>query len=349
VELLAIDYRNPAFSIAMLLIVIATVALIDHLWGIVKQKRQARALNSFLSRFEGVHPATDYKDVLKMQPDSVGALLLLASIYFKSGEYSESMKIYIALLEIISDKPIRITVMNHLARVYYKAGFLQRSRDILLESLKLKARNQEALRLLLIVYEQMREYKPAQEALAALNELGDDVSLESAFLEANRVIHDAFLSVEKRCDMLKDLLAREPFLARVAINFLFAHNPKEAWKALKEEWLADLVDCFWELEKGKFDPLEAIKYPLLEELYTAKGWLESAKQSSIFEFDLMIRLGAQRQIATIEFEYRCEHCLSLFPVHFYRCPNCLRLGCAKAEAVISKNTAALDEDSANFY
>jgi lipopolysaccharide biosynthesis regulator YciM len=329
----------------MLLIVIAVTALIDHLSGLYKERRQSKKLSNFLSRFEGAKRSKDYKNVLELQPDSVNALILLTNIYYKSGDFAESIKICLALLDILTDENERVFVMTRLAGAYYKAGFLQRSRDILLESLRLKNRNLDALKLLLVIYEQMKEYKSALDVLTALRELEEDVLMEREFIQANIVISDALLSAEKKFEALRKMQDRSPFLHRLVAEFMFSHDHIEAWSAIKSERLIDTIDIFWFLPRKRYIENEALKHPLLRELYTAKGWQNSAAESGIFEFDLLIRLKENKPIVDVEFEYRCEKCYSLFPMHFYRCPKCQKLGVAAVEMILAKKSAPLRNDA----
>lgn len=348
-EFLVIDYRHPVFSIATLLLLVAAVALANHWWGVLRRRDQEKKLSRFLSRFESEKRAKDYKDVLKVQPDSVDSLLLLGSIYHKSGEYNEAMRIYLALLDILAEKSVRVDVMTLLGRTYFKAGFLQRSRDILLESLKIKARNPEALELLLIIYEQMREYGHALEVLDALEELDRDVHKARAFVKASHTVFNAALSDEKKEAALLELWAGAPFLSRQVLEFLFAHRPEAAWRHVLPGHIRAAIDLFWYLPREKLNEKEALKYPLLSELYTAKGWLQTAAKSDLFELDVLIQLGEKRAIAGLGFEYLCSHCLATLPLYFHRCPNCLAVGSAQVELVLSPNTGGTVEDSANFY
>ncbi|MGE4294235.1 MAG: tetratricopeptide repeat protein [Campylobacterales bacterium] len=348
-EFLVIDYRHPVFSIVMLLLLVAAVALANHWWGVLRRRDQERKLSRFLSRFEAEKRAKDYKDVLKVQPDSVDSLLLLASIYYKSGEYNEAMRIYLALLDILAEKSIRVDVMTLLGRTYHKAGFFQRSRDILLESLKIKARNPEALELLLVIYEQMREYAKALEVLEALEELDRNVQKERAFVMASHAVHNAALSDEKKEQALLQLWEQYPFLSRQVLEFLFAHNPQAAWRHVNNERARLVADLFWYLPKEKFDENEALKHPFLAELYSAKGWVNATQKSAIFELDILIQLGSKRSIATLEFEHLCGRCLATYPLYFHRCPNCFAVGSARTEPVLAQNTGGDLEVSASFH
>ncbi|MDR1450759.1 MAG: hypothetical protein LBI57_00255 [Helicobacteraceae bacterium] len=351
-EFLAIDYRHPAFSAAMLLLVVATVAFLDHLLNFSRKKRQAKKLTRFLSRFDSANSGKDYKALLTLQPDSFDSLMLLADINFKSGQYAESIHILLALLEIVVDKSRRVEAMTRLGRSYHKAGFYQRSRDILLESLKLKARNEEALELLLAIYEQTKEYNRALETLDALEELDGERSLERSLLKAKAIENDPLLSAEKKGAALIELSKKEPRLFRLAFEFTLEHNPQNVWRVIDEERIPDALDLFWRMPKDRFIESEALKYPLLRELYAAKGRTDSATNSAIFEFDALIKLGAHKTIADLEFEYRCSGCMASFPVHFTRCPNCQSAEGARVELILTKSAKSDKErydQSANFY
>ncbi|MDR0665175.1 MAG: tetratricopeptide repeat protein [Helicobacteraceae bacterium] len=351
-EFLAIDYRHPAFSAAMLLLVVAAVAILNHFVAASKKRRQERKLTRFLSGFDSIGGGKDYRALLASQPDSFDSLMLLADICFKSGQYAESIHIYLALLEIAEDKPRRIEAMTRLGKSYHKAGFYQRSRDILLESLKLKARNKEALELLLIIYDQTKEYNRALEVADALEEFGLDYAKERSFLKAKAIKNDPLLSDKKREAALIALQKEEPRLFAAVFEFVLTHNPANVWRIIDADRIIDAIDLFWRLPKASFNENEALKYPLLRELYTAKGWLDAASESAVFEFDLLIRLGENRALADLSFEYRCPRCAASLPIRFLRCPNCQRAEIARVESTLVKNAKNDGENydaSANFY
>ncbi|MDR2152648.1 MAG: hypothetical protein LBO72_07495 [Helicobacteraceae bacterium] len=351
-EFLAIDYRHPAFSVAMLLLFVAAVAILNHLVVASRKKRQERKLARFMSGFDWAGGGKDYKALLTSQPDSFNSLMLLADIYFKSAQYAESIHIYLALLDMTADKSLRIEAMTRLGGSYHRAGFYQRSRDILLESLKLKARNQEALELLLIIYEQTKEYNRALEVIDALEEFGLDYAKERSFLKVKAVENDPFLSGEKKEATLMELQKEDPRLFAAVFEYVLTHNPKNVWRVIDADRVGDALDLFWRMPEAYFDESEALKYPLLRELYTAKGRLSAASESAIFEFDALIKLGDEKAIADLTFEYRCPRCAASFPMRFSRCPNCHRAEIAQVKPVLIKNAKGDKTDydvSANFY
>jgi tetratricopeptide (TPR) repeat protein len=336
----------------MLLLTIAVVAILDHLINASRKKRQKRKLERFLSRFDSANIGKDYKALLTLQPDSLNSLTLLAAIYFKSGQYAESIHIYLALLEIATDKTLRIEAMVLLGKSYHKAGFYQRSRDVLLEALKLRARNSDALELLLVIYEQTKAYVSALEILDALEEMGKDVGKERSLLKAKSIAEDRLLSIDARYEALRELLKEDSRLFRLVFEFALVNFPQAAWRTIDEARVADAKDIFWRMPKASFDENEALKHRPLAELYSAKGWINAANESSVFEFDALIKLGEHKTIADLEFEYRCERCMASFPAHFYRCPSCQSAIGARIEPILVKNIKddkESYENSANFY
>ncbi len=348
-EFLFIDHRHPLFSVVMLLLVIAVVALANHWWGLLRRRDQDRKLSRFLSRFEADRKARDYKSVLSLQPDSTDSLMLLASIYYKSGEYSEAIRIYLALLEILANKSVRVDVMVLLGRTYYKAGFMKRSRDILIDAIRIKARNPDALALLLVIYEQMREFTAALEVLEALEELGRDVSRTRAFLQAGAIVSNAALSDEHKREQLLALWQKAPFLSRQVLEFFFNTHVGEAWRQVDEARAKAAMDLFWQLPRDRFNETEARKHPFLRELYTAKGWIDAASESELFEFSVLIALGEKRQMADLEFEYVCGECMGEYPLYFHRCPGCAAVGSARVQPILTSRSEGGHEASAAFY
>lgn len=345
-EFLVIDFRHPLFSIAMILLIVAVVAVANHWAQLLKAQKEDRKLARFLERFNTKKEAKSYREILQVEPNSVDSLMLLASIYLKSGDYNEAIAIYVALMEIAEDKSTKIEIMTLLAQTYFKAGFYKRSRDVLLDTIKLRARNAEALKLLLVIYEHMREHKKALDVIESLEELGVDESKSRAMIEASLIVRDESLDIEDKTAKLMTLKKSAPFLEREVLEFLFQHNPKLAWKeAVKTDPFKNL-DLFWRIS----DPdLEAVRYSTqLSEIYSAKKLGDFTRSSEIFELDILIKLP-EANLADLEFEYICSECLTSHPLYFSRCSACFASKSAKVSWSITKGFSPSDENSANFY
>ena len=87
-----------------------------------------------------------------------------------NSDFEKSLDIYNELLKV-DDGSNTIELMYLLGRTYFKAGFLERAKQIFLNILKNNPRTPEALKYLLLVYEYMRDYKSAFEVLEPLDEL----------------------------------------------------------------------------------------------------------------------------------------------------------------------------------
>lgn len=346
-DFLFIEYRDPLFSIIMLLLVVFVVSYANYLWGVFRKKDGEKRLGRFLQGFQPGKKSEEYKEVLYTRPDSLHSLALLASVYSRSGEYDEAVRIYLALLDFCRDKEEKTELMFRLGKTYYKAGFLQRSREILLQALERKARNPEALELLAVIGQRMKKYDEAAEALAALQEMGRDTSRERAALEGLKIVEGA---PEGKTEKLLALYREHPFLERMVFETLFATDRKAAWENLPQEGLENLIDLFWQLDRKQVEMERAERIPFLAQLYTAKGWSESAQDSPVFELDVLIKMGKARESADLGFEYACEKCRSLFPLPFVRCPSCMAAGTVRVQPVLAKkNLGGAVEESANFY
>ncbi|EEU7220866.1 hypothetical protein HEJ68_001846, partial [Campylobacter jejuni] len=89
-----------------------------------------------------------------------------------------------------------------LAKVYFKAGFLERAKEVLLQALKLRPRNIQALKLLKIVYLKLRSYKENLELLECLFELNEDVQKEYDFIKALELCTFNITDEEKKKKLL---------------------------------------------------------------------------------------------------------------------------------------------------
>lgn len=85
-----------------------------------------------------------------------------------------------------------------MAKVYFKAGFLERAKEVLLQALKIRPRNIQTLKLLKIVYLKLRKYKENLELLGCLFELGENVKEEKEFLKALDFLASSLSDEEKR-------------------------------------------------------------------------------------------------------------------------------------------------------
>ena len=174
-----VEYRDPMFGLLVLVALVLVVAMLHYAWRTLSSKSQKKGLEGFIKKFD---IADEHKDLLRASSLSLENLHFLAGIFTKSGEFEKAIQIYLIALEKIKDKGEQEAIFYDLAEVYFRAGFLQRSVEVLLNALNLRPRNEKALKLLKIVYLRLKRYDEVLQSLDALFELGCEVSKEREFI-----------------------------------------------------------------------------------------------------------------------------------------------------------------------
>lgn len=180
------------FGLLVLVGLILVVAVGHYLWRSIASKSQERGLHGFIQKFD---IADEHKDLLRASALSLENLHFLAAIFTKSGEFEKAIQIYLIALEKTRDKDEQEAIFVDLAELYFKAGFLQKSAEVLLNALNLRPRNEKALKLLKIVYLRLKKYDEVLQCLDALFELGFEVRQERAFIEVMKFVNLAKNSV----------------------------------------------------------------------------------------------------------------------------------------------------------
>ncbi len=334
---LFIDFRDPLFSIIVFFSIVFVIAFISYWWNRYKHNEDAKYLDKFLRDFNS-HPSKDDLRVLISSGElSEKSWLLLAQSYSKNGDYEKSIEIYNEMLKLPSRKNTTET-MFLLGKVYFKAGFLERSKKIFLEILKKKPRTPEALKYLLLVYEYMKDFKSAQGVLEPLDELGIDIRLESAYINAMGLLNRLDISQDEKAQALLKMYEEQQQLFYLTYEYLFRINPSLAWNNFDASRSDQLTDLLWGLEAKELDLDIISQNSFLRELYTARGDISLANSSDIFEFDVLIGLAGKAN-ATLCFEYICTNCKQLYPFVFTRCSSCHGLDTSRLEWSLVKNSS----------
>jgi tetratricopeptide (TPR) repeat protein len=279
------------------------VSLGSYLWSLYSVKRERKKLERFFRRFET--EADPFIEAIEEQ-DSRRALLVLADAMTRSGDYQRAVAIYMRLQK---EAPMdeRIKILVKLADLYFRAGFLQRSRDIYEEVLGFMPRHREALRSLLLVYERLGEYDGAMDVLESLAELGEDISKERGYFDA--------LVAARRGDLLRlQKIYTKKKAIRAALEPLFLRDPAKAWEVLRAEDIPKVIDLLWQLPKDSI----STHLPLLRQIYGARGDVDGVEGSEVFELDVVLR----HPLADLGFGYVCKSCKRRFPLPFGRCVSC---------------------------
>ena len=319
-------YRDPLFGLLVFFGLIFIISFFSYSWSLIKFKKQTSTLEEFFDRYAHSHAIGD----LLEEYDEKKLLLLLAHSLKKEGDYEGAIALYGRLREqgSLQDK---LFILQELADLYREAGFLQRSKEIYEEILRYTPKNHDVLEKLMILYEKLGMYDDALEVSKILGLLEVD-SPHARYLQAKIAVQQG--DIEK----LVSLYRQDPGLVRLVFEWLFRYAPQEAWRHLREQDYREIVDILW------FLPKEKIKThtPFLQQLYSAKGYIDQARQSDIFELDLLLHYPK----AQLDFEYMCRACKHIFPFSFTRCPKCGCVESPKVELIISKRGG--DEESFAF-
>jgi len=333
-----IEYRDPMFGLIILFSAVFVISFVNYWWGTYKSKEEKHGIEQFIKKFEIVSDEDEYKKLLKDYTIPPESLALLAHSYTKSGDYEKAIGLYLIVLERTKKREQKEYVLAELGKTYFKAGFLRRSEDIFLESLKLHPRNEESLKFLSVTYEKLKEYEKAIEVLDSLEELGAKVTNQRAYLKALSIIYNYKIDDLKKLSQLEELSQKTPFLQRKLLEFAILINKPISLELLDSFEIKNLIDLIWYMDFNFMD-LKASQNELIQEILDARGIKNGFDKSfAYFEFEVISKLSkAAFYKATLNFEYMCDSCKNTFPMHFYRCPNCHSIAKAKINPVITRS------------
>ena len=330
-----IEFRDPLFSIIVFFAIIFMITFFSYWWSRYKRREDSKYLDKFLKQFRALPSKDELKVLISSGDLSEKSWLLLAHSYSKNGDYEKSIEIYNEILSVGSGENKRET-MFLLGKTYFKAGFLERSKQVFLSILKTNPRTPQALNYLLLVYEYMRDYKAALEVLEPLDELNKDIALDSVYLKTMALLNCTERTAEEKAHELLKTYKETHQLAYIVFEYLFRVDPKLAWENFDSSKSELLSDILWgvELKDLNLDIISQNGY--LRELYTARGDVNLVQSSSVFEFDMLIKLGGKAN-ATLSFEYICDDCKVVYPFVFNRCSSCHAIDTARVEWSLSKD------------
>ncbi|UCN00277.1 tetratricopeptide repeat protein [Sulfurimonas sp. SWIR-19] len=330
-----IEFRDPLFSIIIFFTIIFIITFFSYWWGRYKRKEDSKQISKFLEQFRTLPSHNELKILIAEGGLSEKSWLLLASAYYKNGDYEKSIEIYNEILKLGNKRNTRET-MFLLGKTYFKAGFLERSKHVFLEILKKNPRTPEALHYLLLVYEYMKDYKSALEVLEPLDELQEDVMLERAYLHVLETLDSPNMTKEEKVQKLLEIYKNAHRLAYLIFDYIFQVNPQLAWENIDISKSELLTELFWRCDSKDLNLDIITDNGYLRELYTARGDVKLAYNSSIFELDVLIKLEGKSN-ATLSFEYVCDNCKGTYPFAFSRCSSCHAIDTARVEYSLSKD------------
>ena len=344
-EIFFTDYHDPLFSIIIFFLIVFIISVASYWWSVYKHKEEKNQIKEFVKKFETNRDLLDYEIFAKDKNISLESIILIALLYEKQGDYEKAIDIYLMLLERVESKEEKIQIFTMLGKLYFKAGFLKRSEATFLQGLKYYPRNREALKYLFVIYEKLRKYDKVLEILDSLRELGVDVKNQKEYIEALSIITSFKLSyLEKKKRLLK-LSKNSLIIQRRTFEFIIRNEKDLKFKEIEFFDFYNLIDLLWYFPKERM-VINGVDNKALFEILSARGILKKAKESEIFEIDLMIKIQNIRyKEADLRFEYICKECKQVFPLHFYRCPHCYSFDSA---SIIPKIARRRDEKS-NYF
>ncbi len=341
-----LEYRDPIVGLIILFSAIFLISFVNYWWGAYKSKEEKAGIEDFIKRFEIVSDEGEFKSLLKDKTIPIESLVLLAHGYSKSGDFEKAIGLYLLALDRTKKREEKEYILSELGKTYFNAGFLRRSCEVFLDSLKLHPRNEESLKYLSVSYEKLKEYDRAIEVLDSLEELGAKVENQRYYLMALSVKYDYKMSDKEKIDTLVGMLKHAPFIERKIFEFWQITKMEVDLELFETFNHKKLLDMLWMADLEWFD-ISKSKVPLLQEISSARGLIKpQCEDHTYFELEVLSNLNSVGyKKASLNFEYICDECKNSFPIHSHRCPNCQAIASANIEPIITK---AVYEDSVSF-
>lgn len=330
-----IEFRDPLFGVIIFFVLVFIITISSYWWTKFVNKEKVKSIDNFLKDLSQVPSTKEMKNLVTQGNLSKKSWILLADLYSKNGDFEKSIEIYNELLKV-SNNNNSIELMFLLGRTYFKAGFLERAKQIFLNILKNNPRTPEVLRSLLLVYEYMRDFESAFEVLEPLDELENNVELDAHYLRAMKLLSDHSIDVDKKLIQLFEIYEKDGDLTYMVFEYLFRINPAFAWEKFDASKALLLIDILWSIDSDKLNLDIISKNSFLKELYTARGDIKEVSKSSVFELDILINLQNKTN-ATLSFEYICDNCKQVFPFAFNRCSSCHGIDTLGVELALVKS------------
>ncbi len=322
VDDLIFDYRDPLVGIITIFIFIFLASFVTYTLSIYNERKSRKEYRKLLERFElGTLKEDDYIHLYSTYNLPFDSIILLASSFVHKGQHNKAISVYIALLEHVKEPIKKEELLELLGETYFKSGMLQRSKDIFLKILKFSPRNKIALHKLLLIFQHLNEFKRADEVLDALDELDEDTQKERDYLQVLKIINDSILSFEKKSTQLLSNLKENKKLERIVATFLIKFNKELFWENVEQFEVMNLIDLLWYLD---FDDInwEIVNNDiLLEDIYSAKGYINKSQKSNNFELNVLVALKNSTTPTELDlnFEFICEKCKKTHPIYESRC------------------------------
>lgn len=359
-----LDEKDPIFGIIIFIGILLLISVLSYIWGIFAKKDEQNKIENFIKKFNEFGGLEEkYIEILD-SIDDIEIYGVLAEIFTKNGDFSKAINVYLIALKNVKSRKQKEQILTRLGMTYFKAGFLARADETLLRALELSPRNEKALAILSVIYEQLRAFKKELEVLDALRELGSDVKDAEIYAKIKIIwLNNSLNKSEKIAQILPFCTIFQPakrIVLEIYLNDYLDENLNELLLNLPD--IRDFIDLLWyhadffaklNLEQINKQILEQIR-AVLSAKFAENSDEEvqiSNQQSQIFKSDFF-EINALNSMknsgfnsADLSFKYVCKHCKNVFPSYFYRCPICYELkSCLISPQIMEKE----DEISQTF-
>lgn len=313
-------YRDPLFSIIIIISIIVLIAIADFIRNRFKQKSKKLSLENMAKNFE-FEPDSNISYALDASKQSASTLLFIADLYVQNGNFDEAIKIYLTMLDKTKNLTQKMEIFEQLGNAYYKAGFMQRAKDIFIEILKHNPRNQKTLLLLMQTYETLGEYKSAYEVISCLEELSGKMEFEKNYLKILSFIHSSTAAPSLIKREILQINKIQKGCEKIVLNYLKNNDLACFWELLgKQKNIYEFIDLAWNLNM----PDEKIlQNKGIADIFRAKGQIKDEISCDIFELEaLRVINSSSNKKANLGFKYRCKTCQQIYPFEQLRCGSC---------------------------
>lgn len=334
-----IEYRDPIFSVIILVSIILIISILNYIWGIFSTNNEKEKIEKFIKKFE-------LRDTLSLEHTNflrtldIGSeyLGILANIFAKSGDFEKAINTYLIALEKSKNKKEKEFILTNLGKIYFKAGFLQKANDVFFSALKLSPRNEEALKFLMVSYERLRLYKDELDVLDALKELGCEVEANEAYVKILTILQDKNMNFNDKVKEILKFKDKTKYSLRMLLEFYIREN-KDLNDFKYFPHLNDCIDIIYFQNKALNQNDKNYKA-----LAYAKGLSDEECGSDIFEINALCAMKKSNfKDARLNFKYICKECKNTIPLFFYRCPMCHSL-----ESIYIISSISKDNNETNF-
>ncbi|RDU65133.1 lipopolysaccharide assembly protein LapB [Helicobacter sp. MIT 14-3879] len=317
-------YKDPLFSIIIIISIIIIVAIADYTRNRFKLKEKKDSLNALANNFNYYKFDENINTAIEISKAPIQTLTFIANIYVSNGNFDEAIKIYLSILDKTKDIKNKMDIFELLGMTYYKAGFMQRAKNIFIEILKNNPRNFKVLSLLMQTYETLGEYKNAYDVISCIEELEGKMDNVKKYIKILILINDSIMPpMQREKEILK---INSNITNKLTLSYIKQNNLEKFWELiLNTKNIYNCIDILWNLDNP---PLELIKnHKEISDVYRAKGIINDNIECDIFELETIRILNKNSsKNGTLGFKYCCASCQGIFPFETHRCQSCGELG-----------------------